>query len=85
MSVPVTIAEVARAAARPARTVSGEAAVTAGAEAALAADRRYRSRQLLARLSDLPVTVSSHRELSFPSSAHRQEHDSRQEWTSHDI
>jgi hypothetical protein len=63
MSVPWAIAEVAQAAARPARAVSDEAAVTAGVEAALAADRRYWSRQLLARLGDLPVTASSRREL----------------------
>jgi hypothetical protein len=61
MSVPLAIAEIVRAATRPA--VSGEAAVTAGVEAALAADRRYWSRQLLARLGDVPVTASGHREL----------------------
>jgi hypothetical protein len=63
MSVPLAIAEVVRAATRPAQAVSGEAAVTAGVEAALAADRRYWSRQLLARLGDVPVTASGHREL----------------------
>ena len=63
MSVPLAIAEAARAAARPARAVSDDAAVTAGVETALAADRRYWSRQLLARLGDLPVSAISQREL----------------------
>ncbi len=63
MSVPFAIAEAARVAARPARAVSDEAAVTAGVEAALAADRRCWGRQLLARLSNLPLTASSQREL----------------------
>jgi hypothetical protein len=63
MSVPLAIAEIVRAATRPAQAVSGEAAVTAGVEAALAAYRRYWSRQLLARLGDVPVTASGHREL----------------------
>lgn len=63
MSVPLAIAEAARAAARPARAVSDEAAITAGVEVALAADRRYWCRQLLARLGDLPVTAISQREL----------------------
>jgi hypothetical protein len=38
MSVPLAIAEIVRAATRPAQAVSGEAAVTAGVEAALTAD-----------------------------------------------
>ena len=59
MSVPLAIAKAAQAATRPARAVSNEAAVTTGVEAALAADRRYWSHQLLARLGDLPVTASS--------------------------
>ncbi len=62
MSVPLAIAEAARAAARPARAVSDEAAITAAVEAALAADRRHWSRQLLARLGGLPVTPISHRD-----------------------
>ena len=63
MSVPLVIAEAAHAAARPARAVSDTAAVTAGVEAALAADRRYWARRLLTRLGELPSTASSQREL----------------------
>ncbi len=63
MSVPLAIAEAARAAAGPARAVSDAAAVTAGVEAALAADRRYWARRLLARLDELPSTASSQRQL----------------------
>ena len=63
MSIPLAIAEVALAAARPARAVSDAAAVTAGVEAALAADRRYWARRLLARLEELPSTAGSQRAL----------------------
>ncbi|MGH3811769.1 MAG: hypothetical protein ACRDUV_04835 [Pseudonocardiaceae bacterium] len=63
MSVPLAIAEAARAAAHPARAVSDAAAITAGVEAALAADRRYWGRRLRARLSDLPVSAISERGL----------------------
>ncbi len=63
MSIPLAIAEVAYAAAGPARAVSDAAAVTAGVEAALAADRRYWARRLLTRLSELPITASNQREL----------------------
>ena len=63
MSVPLAITEAAHAAARPARAVSDTAAVTAGVEAALAADRRYWARRLLTRLGDLPITAGSQREL----------------------
>ena len=63
MSVPLAIAETAHAAALPARAVSDAAAVTAGVEAALAADRRYWARRLLTRLGELPSTASSQREL----------------------
>jgi hypothetical protein len=63
VSVPLAIAEAARAAAMPARAVSEAAAITAGVEVALAADRRCWSRRLLARLGELPVTATSQREL----------------------
>jgi hypothetical protein len=63
VSIPLAIAEAARAAARPARAVSEEAAITAGVEVALAADRRYWGRRLLARLEELPSTAISQREL----------------------
>ena len=63
MSVPLAIAETAHAAALPARAVSDAAAVTAGVEAALAADRRYWARRLLTRWGELPITASSQREL----------------------
>ena len=63
MSVPPIIAEAALAAALPARAVSDAAAVTAGVEAALAADRRSWGRRLLGHLSDLPVGATSQREL----------------------
>jgi len=63
VSVPLAITEAAHAAARPARAVSDTAAVTAGVEAALAADRRYWARRLLTRLGDLPITAGSQREL----------------------
>ncbi len=46
-----------------ARAVSEGAAVTAGAEVALAADRRWWSHLLLGRLNSLPITASSQREL----------------------
>jgi hypothetical protein len=63
MSVPPIIAEAALAAALPARAVSDAAAVTAGVEAALAADRRSWGHRLLKDLSDLPVGATSQREL----------------------
>ena len=63
MSVPLAIAEAALAAACEARAVSEGAAVTAGVEAALAADRRSWGRRLLARLNDLPVSATGQREL----------------------
>lgn len=63
MSVPLAIAEAALAAACEARAVSEGAAVTAGVEAALAADRRCCARRLLARLNDLPVSATGQREL----------------------
>jgi hypothetical protein len=63
MSVPLAIADAARAAAHRARAVSEGAAVTAGAEVALAADRRWWSHLLLGRLNSLPITASSQREL----------------------
>ena len=63
MSVPPIIAEAALAAALPARAVSDAAAVTAGVEAALAADRRSWGRRLLEDLSDLPVGATGQREL----------------------
>ncbi len=62
MSVSLAITEAAHAAALPARAVSDAAAVTAGVEAALAADRRYWARRLLTRLGGLPITASSQRE-----------------------
>lgn len=63
MSVPLAIAEAALAAACEARAVSEGAAVTAGVEAALAADRRSWARRVLARLNDLPVSATGQREL----------------------
>ncbi|HYZ07000.1 MAG TPA: hypothetical protein VE709_00090 [Pseudonocardiaceae bacterium] len=63
MSIPLVIAEAAHAAAGPARAVSDAAAVTAGVEAALAADRRSWARWLRTRLDELPSTASSEREL----------------------
>ncbi len=63
MSIPLAITEAALAAARPARAVSDAAAVTAGVEAALAADRRFWARRLLARLDELPSTASTQRAL----------------------
>ncbi|MGH4020310.1 MAG: hypothetical protein ACRDT0_13955 [Pseudonocardiaceae bacterium] len=63
MSVPWAIAEAALAAAGPARAVSDAAAITAGVEAALAADRRCWGGRLRARLSDLPVSATSQRDL----------------------
>ncbi|HYZ08175.1 MAG TPA: hypothetical protein VE709_06190 [Pseudonocardiaceae bacterium] len=63
MSVPSVITEAALAAALPARAVSDAAAVTAGVEAALAADRRSWGRRLLGHLSDLPAGATSQREL----------------------
>jgi ABC-type uncharacterized transport system ATPase subunit len=63
MSVPLAIADAARAAAHQARAVSEGAAVTAGVEVALAADRRWWARLLLGRLDSLPITASSQREL----------------------
>lgn len=63
MSVPLAITEAAHAAAAPARAVSDAAAVTAGVEAALAADRRSWARKLLTLLGELPNTASSQREL----------------------
>ena len=63
MSVPLAITEAALAAANPARAVSDAAAVTAGVEVALAADRRYWARRLLTRLGELPITASDQREL----------------------
>jgi len=63
MSVPLAIADAARAAAHQARAVSEGAAVTAGVEVALAADRRWWARLLLCRLDSLPITASSQREL----------------------
>ncbi len=63
MSIPLAIAEAALAAACEARAVSEGAAVTAGVEAALAADRRCWARRLLARLDDLPVSAADQREL----------------------
>ena len=63
VSIPLAIAEAARAAALPARTVSEGAAITAGVEAALVADRRYWARRLLALLDNLPVAAISQREL----------------------
>ncbi len=64
MSIPLAIAEVAHAAARPAHAVSDAAAVTAGVEAALAADRRYWACRLLTRLGELPSNASSQRDLA---------------------
>ncbi len=63
MSVPLAIAEAALAAACEARAVSDGAAVTAGVEAALAADRRCWGRRLLGRLNELPVSAAGQREL----------------------
>ena len=63
MSVPSVITEAALAAALPARAVSDAAAVTAGVEAALAADRRSWGRRLLGHLGDLPTGATSQREL----------------------
>jgi hypothetical protein len=63
VTIPLAIAEAARAAARPARAVSDDAAVTAGVEAALAADRRCWARLLLSRLSELPSSATAEREL----------------------
>lgn len=61
--IPLGVLEAAHAAARPARAVSEAAAVTAGVEAALAAERRCWARRLLARLGDLPVTAAGERGL----------------------
>ncbi len=63
MSVPFAVVEAALAAARSARAVSDAAAVTAGVEAALAADRRGWAQRLLTRLGDLPVCATGQREL----------------------
>lgn len=63
MSISLAIVEAAQAAALPARAVSDAAAVTAGVEAALAADRRYWARRLLTRLGELPNTARSQRDL----------------------
>jgi hypothetical protein len=62
VSVPLAILEAAQAAALPARAVSDAAAITAGVEAALAADRRCWGRWLLDRLGELPITATSQRE-----------------------
>lgn len=62
MGVPFVVVEAALAAARPARTVSDAAAITAGVEAALAAERRCWARRLLTRLGDLPVCATDQRE-----------------------
>lgn len=62
MSVPVAILEAAQAAALPARAVSEAAAITAGVEVALAANRRCWGRRLLERLGELPITATSQRE-----------------------
>lgn len=56
MSIPFAIAEIAIAAARPAWSVSGEAAVTAGVEAVLALDRRSWGRRMLSQVDNLVVT-----------------------------
>jgi hypothetical protein len=58
VSVPLAILEAAQAAALPARAVSDAAAITAGVEAALAADRRCWGRWLLDRLGELPITAT---------------------------
>lgn len=63
MSVPFVIVEAAQAAARPARAVSEAAAVTAGVEAALAADRRCWGHRLVACLDELPASATGRREL----------------------
>ncbi len=63
MSIPLVIVEAAHAAARPARAVSEAAAVTAGVEAALAADRRCWGHRLVARLDELPASATGRREL----------------------
>lgn len=63
MSVPLAIAEAAQAAALRARAVSDRAAITAGVEIALAADRRCWAHRLITRLNNLPVTASSQRQL----------------------
>lgn len=63
MNLPLAITEAALAAACEARAVSEGAAVTAGVEAALAADRRCWGRRLLAHLNDLPVSATDQREL----------------------
>jgi hypothetical protein len=63
VSIPFAIVEAAQVAARSARAVSDAAAVTAGVEAALAADRRRWSRRLLAHLDDLPASATRQREL----------------------
>ncbi len=63
MTVPATIAEAAIAAARPARAVSEAAAVIAGVEVALAADRRRWGQQLQARIDGLPSSATSLRQL----------------------
>lgn len=63
MSISSTIVEAAQAAARPARAVSDAAAVTAGVEAALAADRRCWGHRLVARLDELPASATGGREL----------------------
>lgn len=62
MSVPLAILEAAQAAALPARAVSEAAAITAGVEVALVADRRCWGRWLLDRLGELPITATSQRE-----------------------
>src|SRR3954451_4722685 len=56
MSIPFAIAEIAIAAARPAWSVPGEAAVTAGVEAVLARDRRSWGRRLLNEVDHVAVT-----------------------------
>jgi hypothetical protein len=56
MSIPFAIAEIAIAAARPAWSVSDEAAITAGVEAVLALDRRSWGRRLLNQVDHVAVT-----------------------------
>jgi hypothetical protein len=63
VSVPLAILEAAIVAACSAHAVSDTAAITAGVEAALAADRRRWGGRLLARLGDLPATATIQRDL----------------------
>ncbi|MDQ3150311.1 MAG: hypothetical protein M3R63_00825 [Actinomycetota bacterium] len=63
MSISLAIVEAAQEAARPARAVSDTAAVTAGVEAALAADRRCWGHRLVTRLDELPASATDRREL----------------------